>query len=51
MFEIIKTIVGLTVLSFTLTYGLYYLGAAIVGFGHAMTSIYAYAYGMKDWEW
>ena len=51
MLEIIKTIAGLSVLSFALTYGLYYLGVAIVGFGHAMTSIYAFAYGMKDWEW
>jgi len=38
------TIFGLIVLSFTLTYGMWYLGCA-------MDAIFGYAFGQRDWEW
>jgi len=44
MIEVVKTVVGLALLSFSLVYGMYYLGLA-------MDAIFAYAYGMRDWEW
>ena len=44
MIEFVKTVLGLALLSFSVVYGMYYLGTA-------MESVCAYAYGMRDWEW
>lgn len=44
MIEAVLSVLGLAVLSFSLVYGMYYLGVA-------MDAIFSYAYGMRDWEW
>jgi hypothetical protein len=44
MIEAVKAVLGLALLSFSLVYGMYYLGLA-------MDSIFGYAYGLRDWEW
>ncbi len=38
------SIFGLIVLSFALTYGMWYLG-------WAMDAIFGYAFGQRDWKW
>jgi len=38
------TIGKITILSFVLVYGMWYVGLA-------MDKIFSYAYGMRDWEW
>ena len=44
MIEIMKTVFGLAVLSFVITYGLWYVGLAT-------DSIFAYFFGERDWGW
>jgi len=44
MIDEIITMAKLFVLSFTIVYGLWYLGTA-------MDAIFSYAFGMRDWAW
>jgi hypothetical protein len=44
MIDSVLDVVGIAILSFALTYGMYYLGVA-------MNAIFSYAYGMSDWRW
>ena len=44
MIDSILNVVGITILSFGLVYGMYYLGVA-------MDAIFSFAYGMSDWRW
>jgi len=44
MIDVVINIIGLGILSFSLVYGMYYVGIA-------MDSIFSYAFGMRDWAW
>ena len=44
MIEVVVKVLGLGLLSFSLVYGMWYVGLA-------MDAIFAYAFGMRDWEW
>ena len=44
MIDSVLDVVGIAILSFALTSGMYYLGVA-------MSAIFSYAYGMSDWRW